>query len=233
MTVKPLPQPRITVKTQAHDADAIAPYHPTAVGIYTRLPRQTPPPPEDELYTFNVAILHAAYQVFSAAFPQYQASWDEMMEITGLDANDTSICTADDAKCSAAAIGNAAGLGPSSSSRCTFQPSFVVFLCDSIPPSLCWMLLVSKCTAAVVSSSLLKSGLTSAQQYLAGAVRGRMNDGFNWLGAYNRSQYYPERMGDYTGTLNLDVILNLSCVLCMSCCRHLCLTDFIVQDTSQ
>ena len=58
--------------------DAVAPYHPTAVGIYSRFKRQ-PPPPKDDNTIVNTALVYACYQFFNWNLPQFQASWREML----------------------------------------------------------------------------------------------------------------------------------------------------------
>ncbi|MFD2764854.1 vanadium-dependent haloperoxidase [Micromonospora eburnea] len=69
--------------------DAIAPYHPTAVGIYTQLPRR----PRAEAATNrnkNIAILYASFRVFNSVMPQYADTWREMLQSVGLDPADDS-----------------------------------------------------------------------------------------------------------------------------------------------
>jgi len=64
--------------------DAIAPYHPTAVGVYSRLERR----PASEGTTNrnkNIAILYASYQVLNSLYPAYGATWREMLTSVGLD----------------------------------------------------------------------------------------------------------------------------------------------------
>ena len=84
--------------------DAIAPYHPTAVGVYSRLGRR----PASEGATNrnkNVAMLFASYQVLNSMYPAYVTTWREMLSSVGLDP-DAQTDTA-----SASGIGNAAGKG--------------------------------------------------------------------------------------------------------------------------
>jgi hypothetical protein len=68
--------------------DALAPYHPTAVGIASRLKRQ----PRDQATTrnMNMAILHASYRVFSSLSPDRTDLWRDMMYRVGLDPDDDS-----------------------------------------------------------------------------------------------------------------------------------------------
>lgn len=84
--------------------DAIAPYHPTAVGVYSRLDRQ----PESEATdrNRNIAILYASYRVLNSLLPQQEAVWREMLTSVGLDPDDTQ-----ENATSAIGIGNAAGNG--------------------------------------------------------------------------------------------------------------------------
>src|SRR5687767_14034524 len=58
--------------------DAIAPYHPTAVGVYSALGRR----PVAEAVTNrnkNVAIMYASYRVLNSLFPRHLADWRGMM----------------------------------------------------------------------------------------------------------------------------------------------------------
>lgn len=87
--------------------DATAPYHPTAVGVYTRLGRR--PPEELEPTTnknMNVALLYASYRVLERLLPRQREVWRKMLSDVGLDPDDN---TLDLTK--AAGIGNAAGIG--------------------------------------------------------------------------------------------------------------------------
>lgn len=67
--------------------DAVAPYHPTAVGIYSDLGRR----PESEATTRNrnIAILYSAYTVLSDRMPQHRNTWRDMLINVGLDPDDT------------------------------------------------------------------------------------------------------------------------------------------------
>jgi hypothetical protein len=83
--------------------DAIAPYHPTAVGVYSRLGRR----PASEGATNrnkNIAILYASLRALTSSFPQHAATWQSMLTSVGLDPNDTSTDLT-----TPVGIGNAAG----------------------------------------------------------------------------------------------------------------------------
>jgi hypothetical protein len=59
--------------------DALAPFHKTAVGVYTKFPasyRFT----ENGNKNKNIAILYASYQVLMSLFPKYKNIWDTMMK---------------------------------------------------------------------------------------------------------------------------------------------------------
>ena len=69
--------------------DAIAPYHPTAVGIYSRLGRR----PASESATNrhkNIALIYASYRIMNSLLPRFAANWRAMVESAGLDPNDAS-----------------------------------------------------------------------------------------------------------------------------------------------
>lgn len=83
--------------------DATAPYHPTAVGVYSRLGRR----PASESATnanMNVALLYASYRVLNSLAPHKADLWEDMLYSVGLDPNDDHEGTDD-----AIGIGNAAG----------------------------------------------------------------------------------------------------------------------------
>lgn len=84
--------------------DAAAPYHPSALGIHTRLERQAEA--QRTPRNINIAMMHAAYHVLSGMLPERQAVWREMMTDNGLDPEDDSRDLN-----SPAGIGNAAGKG--------------------------------------------------------------------------------------------------------------------------
>lgn len=68
--------------------DAIAPYHPTAVGIYTRLGRR--PASEATQRNINIAMIYSAYRALNSLAPQRNADWRRIMAIAGLNPDDTS-----------------------------------------------------------------------------------------------------------------------------------------------
>jgi len=67
--------------------DAIAPYHPTAVGVYSNLGRR-PEAEQGENYYLNVATLYASYRILNNLLPTHAADWRAMMEQAGLDPDD-------------------------------------------------------------------------------------------------------------------------------------------------
>jgi len=83
--------------------DAIAPYHATALGVYSHLPRR---PASEGLNdrNRNIAIFYASLQVLNSLYPAERARWAAMLRGVGLDpdlaSNDLS---------TAAGIGRAAG----------------------------------------------------------------------------------------------------------------------------
>jgi hypothetical protein len=83
--------------------DAIAPYHSTAVGVYSRLGRR----PAVESATNrnkNIALMYASYRVMNSLLPQHSVDWRNMMVSVGLDPDDAHTSRTD-----AIGIGNAAG----------------------------------------------------------------------------------------------------------------------------
>ncbi|MBL8219043.1 MAG: hypothetical protein JNL62_07430, partial [Bryobacterales bacterium] len=56
--------------------DATAPYHPTAVGIYTRLGRR--PAAEATQRNINIALIYSAYRVLNSLLPTRAADWRNM-----------------------------------------------------------------------------------------------------------------------------------------------------------
>ena len=83
--------------------DATAPYHPTAVGVYSRLGRR----PQGEAVTnrnLNIALLHASYRVLNSLLPHRASAWRAMLTGVGLDPDDNSVDTT-----TAVGLGNAAG----------------------------------------------------------------------------------------------------------------------------
>ena len=83
--------------------DATAPYMDTAVGIYSRLPRQTPPP-EDNNKVLNTALLFSVYRVLLDVLPTRAVRWRRMLSTVGLDPDNDSTTPN-----GPAGIGNAAG----------------------------------------------------------------------------------------------------------------------------
>lgn len=75
---------RVTTMTTNAWFDATAPYHPTAVGVYTRLDRR----PAAESTTNrnpNTALLYASYHVFKSLLPNQEQIWRDMLTSLGLD----------------------------------------------------------------------------------------------------------------------------------------------------
>jgi len=63
--------------------DAIAAYHPTAVGVYSNLGRR--PQSEATNRNRNIAIMFSSYAILMNRIPQAAAQWRAMMESVGLD----------------------------------------------------------------------------------------------------------------------------------------------------
>ena len=63
--------------------DAAAPYHPSAVGIYSRFERQ--PEARSTQRNINIAMLYAAYEALRELLPRREAVWREMLRDYGLD----------------------------------------------------------------------------------------------------------------------------------------------------
>jgi hypothetical protein len=82
--------------------DAIAPYHPTAVGVYA--PPSRRPPHERTDANRNVAILHASFHVLESLLPNYTELWRGMLIDVGLDPDDGQVNAS-----SAVGLGNRAG----------------------------------------------------------------------------------------------------------------------------
>jgi hypothetical protein len=66
--------------------DAIAPYHESAVGVYSRLGRQ--PAGERTDRNRNIAIIYASYRVLNSLLPRRQNEWRNMLLSVGLDPDD-------------------------------------------------------------------------------------------------------------------------------------------------
>ncbi|HEX2254782.1 MAG TPA: vanadium-dependent haloperoxidase [Thermoanaerobaculia bacterium] len=77
---------RFTTLTTNAWFDAIAPYHPTAVGVYSHLGRR--PPHERTDRNRNIALLYATYHVFNSLFPHRADDWRQMLLAVGLDPDD-------------------------------------------------------------------------------------------------------------------------------------------------
>ncbi|WP_199826248.1 DUF6851 domain-containing protein [Streptomyces sp. SBT349] len=78
---------RFTHLSQTAWFDAIAPYHPTAVGIYSRLGRR-PAGERETNRNRNIAILYAALRMFENILPQVVHERRDMMTRLGLDPDD-------------------------------------------------------------------------------------------------------------------------------------------------
>ncbi|WP_328499770.1 vanadium-dependent haloperoxidase [Streptomyces sp. NBC_00457] len=94
---------RFTHATSVGWFDAVAPYHPTAVGFYSRLGRR----PAGEAATNrnkNIAGLHATYQVVKGLIPDRLPEFQTLFEAVGLNPGDES-----QDKTSPVGIGNLAG----------------------------------------------------------------------------------------------------------------------------
>lgn len=68
--------------------DAIAPYHPTAVGIFADLGRR--PRGEATTRNRNIAVLYASYSSFNRLIPEFAGNWRAMMASAGLDPDNAS-----------------------------------------------------------------------------------------------------------------------------------------------
>ena len=75
---------RVTTMTTNAWFDATAPYHSTAVGVYTRLGRR-PSEDTDTNRNLNVAILYASYHLFMSLLPNHEQTWRDMLLDQGLD----------------------------------------------------------------------------------------------------------------------------------------------------
>lgn len=78
---------RVTAINWAAIFDAYAPYHPTAVGIYSNLGRR----PASERATNknrNIAIIYATYRVLDNLLPKLSDKWRAMLTDVGLDPDD-------------------------------------------------------------------------------------------------------------------------------------------------
>ncbi|XRQ16875.1 vanadium-dependent haloperoxidase [Actinomadura welshii] len=66
--------------------DAIAPYHPKAVGIFSDLGRR--PRSEHTNRNKNTAVIYSSYRIFNRLLPEFSAQWRTMMTSLGLDPDD-------------------------------------------------------------------------------------------------------------------------------------------------
>jgi hypothetical protein len=83
--------------------DAIAPYHPTAVGVSSNLGRR----PASERITNrhkNIALIYASYRILNSLLPGFAPNWRAMVASVGLDPDDAS-----EDLTTAVGIGNKAG----------------------------------------------------------------------------------------------------------------------------
>lgn len=94
---------RVTHLVQNAWFDALAPYHPTAVGVYSRLGRR----PSSEARTNrnkNIAALHATYHVIKGVMAEQEPLFRKLLTSVGLNPDDES-----DDRTSPVGIGNLAG----------------------------------------------------------------------------------------------------------------------------
>lgn len=81
--------------------DAVSPYHPTQVGVYSQFSNRLK---DANNHDKNVAVLYASYRVLSSMGPARQAQWDAMLTNLGLDPKDNSTDTS-----TPIGVGNVAG----------------------------------------------------------------------------------------------------------------------------
>lgn len=84
--------------------DAVAPYHPTAVGVYSNLGRRPVNESETNL-NLNIALLYASYHTLNSLYPHRNGDWRAMLESAGLDPDNNSTDLTEPA-----GIGNSAGM---------------------------------------------------------------------------------------------------------------------------
>ena len=77
---------RITTLITNSWFDAIAPYHPTAVGVYSRLGRR--PAAERTTTNRNIAAIYASYRVLNSLLPDHVAEWRAVLSSVGLNPDD-------------------------------------------------------------------------------------------------------------------------------------------------
>ena len=64
--------------------DAIAPYHPTAVGVYSRLGRRPAVESADNT-NMNTALIYASYEILKSMSPSRISQWNALLQSVGLD----------------------------------------------------------------------------------------------------------------------------------------------------
>ena len=69
--------------------DALAPYHPTAVGVYSRLGRR-PPAESATNRQKNIALIYASYRIMNSLMPSFAPNWRAMVASVGLDPDNAS-----------------------------------------------------------------------------------------------------------------------------------------------
>lgn len=79
---------RVTTLVTNSWYDATAPYHPTAVGVYSRLGRQ--PAAESSNRNINIALIYASYRVLNSLLPKQRPQWRSMLQSVGLNPDDNS-----------------------------------------------------------------------------------------------------------------------------------------------
>ena len=79
---------RITALSSNAWFDAIAPYHPTARGVYSDIPNR--PESERTDKNRNIAMLYASFHVYNSLMPQGKLVWRDMLTDAGLDPDDQS-----------------------------------------------------------------------------------------------------------------------------------------------
>lgn len=74
--------------------DAAAPYHPTAVGVFAKQPKQMPFVPSDNT-ALNVAMTAASKVILDNCFPSHMAAWEAMLaDVVGDRGNEPEVQTA-------------------------------------------------------------------------------------------------------------------------------------------
>lgn len=80
---------RVSANMEGAWYDATAPYHPTAVGIYSDLGRR--PASEATTKNINIAMIYSSYRVMNSLIPAYEPLWRDMVKAGGLDPDDNSL----------------------------------------------------------------------------------------------------------------------------------------------